>query len=277
MSFSRFALLLLAAGPAAVADGFMLGGGAESDSEDGLGIALVGSVGLAEETWLSFGAAKSSVELQSGRELEALYADIGIDHFFDPVGVNFSVAYWGDPDVLESNDWRASGYYRNDKVSFSLDYEFRDFDFTIPSTATFPGRRVTFDADGFGLTARVQTSENTSIRFRGIKDEYSLPFRPIDNINAARLLSVTRLSLINSLGDHRAGFSFSIDQGLRNWTLDISTWEGIFTGSRTLSYTVRYLVPAADKSDIEFGLGYDDSEAYGDVTFFSVYLFFYGS
>lgn len=276
MSFFRLALLL-AATPAFAIEGFMLGGGAESDSEDGLGIALVGSVGLAEETWLSFGGAKSSVELASGRELEALYADIGIDHFFDPVGVSFSVAYWGDSDVLESNDWRASGYYRNDKVSFSLDYEFRDFDLTIPSTDFFPGRRVTFDADGFGMTARLQTSENTSIGIRGIKYEYSLPFRPIENISAARLVSVTRLSLINSLVDHRAGLSFSIDQGLRNWTFDISTWEGIFTGSRTLSYTARYLMPISDESDIEFGLGYDDSETYGDVTFFSVYLFFYGS
>jgi hypothetical protein len=270
-------LLLLAAGPAIAADGFMLGGGAESDSEDGLGVALVGSVALAEETWLSFGAAKSSVELQSGRELEALYVDVGIDHFFDPVGVSFSVAYWGDSDVLDSTDWRASGYYRNNKVSFSLDYEFRDFDLTIPRTDFFPGRRVMFDADGVGLSARLQTSENTSIRVRGIKYDYSLPFRPIDNINVERLLSVTRLSLINSLVDHRAGLSFSVDQGLRNWNFDISTWESIFSGSRTVSYTVRYLMPASNKSDIEFGLGYDESESYGDVTFASVYLFFYGS
>jgi hypothetical protein len=277
MCFSRIALLLFAAGPAAAANGFMLGGGAESDSADGLGVAVVGSVGLAEETWLSFGGAKSSVDLESGRELEALYADIGIDHFFDPVGVNFSMAYWGDSDVLESNDLRASGYYRNEKVSLSLDYEFRDFDLTIPRTDFFPGRRVTFDADGFGLSARLQTSENTNIRLRGIKYDYSLPFRPIDNINAARLLSVSRLSLINSLVDHRAGLSFSVDHGLRNWTFDISTWEGIFTGSRTMSYTVRYLMPASDKSDIELGVGYDDSELYGDVTFFSVYLFFYGN
>ena len=28
--------------------------------------------------------------------------------------------------------------------------------------------------------------------------------------------------------------------------------------------------------DIEFGLGYDDSENYGEVTVFSVFLYFYG-
>lgn len=276
MSCCRTLLLLFAAGPALAADGFMLGGGAEGDGESGLAMAAVGSVGLARETWLSVGAAKSSVELESGRELEAIYADVGIDHYFDPFGVNIGAAYWGDSDVLDSNDWRASGYYRNERVTVSLDYEYRDFDFTIPRTDFFPGRRVTFDADGIGLSVRIKTSDHTSLRLRGTKYDYSAPFRPIDNVNAARLLSVSRLSLINSLVDHRAGISLGIDRGLSSWTMDISTWESIFSGSRTKSYTVRYLVPLSDAGDIELGLGYDDSELYGDVTFFSVYLFFYG-
>jgi hypothetical protein len=268
-------MFLLACSPALAAEGFMFGGGAEGDSENGHGVAIVGSIGLAEETWLSMGAAQSSVELESGRELEASYADVSIDHFFDPIGINFGFAYWGDADVLASNDWRTSGYYRNEIVSVSLDYEYRDFDLTIPSTDFFPGRRITFDADGFGLSIRLKTSDNTSIRVRGTKYDYRAPLRPVDNVNAARLLSVTRLSLINSLVDHRAGIALSIDQGPRNWILDISTWESIFTGSRTKSYTVRYLMPMSDSADIELGLGYDDSELYGDVTFFSLYLFFY--
>ena len=32
----------------------------------------------------------------------------------------------------------------------------------------------------------------------------------------------------------------------------------------------------SDNSDIEFGLGVDDSELYGTVTFLSVYMYFYG-
>jgi hypothetical protein len=35
-------------------------------------------------------------------------------------------------------------------------------------------------------------------------------------------------------------------------------------------------MPMTDRTDIELGVGYDDSELYGDVTFLSVYLFFYG-
>ncbi len=35
-------------------------------------------------------------------------------------------------------------------------------------------------------------------------------------------------------------------------------------------------MPMTDKTDIEFSLGYDRSELYGDVTFFSLFLYFYG-
>lgn len=277
MRLSRSFLLLLFAGvSASAADGYMIGGGAESDSEGGLSATLLGGVGLSERTWLSAGIAKSSVDLVSGRKLETLYADVELDHFFDPIGIRVGAAYWGDSDVLESNDWRASMYYRNDTATLSLEYEFRDFDFVIPSPDFLVSRRIMFDADGFGASARINTSENTSLRLRGIKYDYSIPFRPVENVDAASLISVTRLSLVNTLIDHRASVSLSINQGLKNWDIELSTWENILDKSRTRSLTVRYLMPMTDNTDIELGIGYDDSELYGDVTFFSLYLFFYG-
>ena len=277
MRLSRSFLLLLFAGvSASAADGYMIGGGAESDSEGGLSATLLGGVGLSEDTWLSAGLAKSSVDLVSGRKLETLYADVEFDHFFDPIGIRVGAAYWGDSDVLESNDWRASMYYRNDTATLSLEYEFRDFDFVIPSTDFLAPRRIMFDADGFGASARINTSANTSLWLSGIKYDYSIPFRRVENVDAASLISVTRLSLINTLVDHRASVSLSIDQGLKNWDIELSTWENIVDKSRTRSLTVSYLMPMTDKTDIELGIGYDDSELYGDVTFFSLYLFFYG-
>lgn len=278
MCLSRFLpLVVLAAGPALAAEGFMLGAGAESDSDGGLGVSAIGGAGLTDRTWLSGAYAQSSVELASGRELETKYGDIELDHHFDPVGVRVGAAYWGDSDVLESNDWRAAGYYRNDRVTVALEYEYRDFDFIIPNTDFSTSRRVQFDADGFGLSLRFRTSDNTSLRLRGTTYDYSVPFRPVENADAARLISVTRLSLVNSLVDHRAGISFSIDHGLQNWDIDLSTWENVLDGSRTRSLTVRYLFPTTERTDLELGVGYDDSELYGGVTFFSLYLFFYGS
>ena len=254
----------------------MLGGGAEGDSDGGRSIGALGGIGFTEDTWLSATLAKSSVDLLDGRELETEYADIELDHFFDPIGIRLGAAYWGDSDVLTSNDWRASGYFRNEIVTVSLDYEYRDFELIIPPTSFSPGRRLLFDADGFGLSARFETSDRTSLRLRGIKYDYSVPFRLADRDGAERLLSVSRLSLINSLVDYRAGMTLSIEAGDSAWDIDVATWEGAINRSRTNSLTVRFLTPLSRRTDVEFGLGYDDSELYGDVTFFSLYLFFYG-
>lgn len=278
MSLSRLAVfLLLASNALAAGDGFMIGGGVESDNEDGLSAALIGGFGLAENTWLSAAVAKSSVELTSGRDLETLYADIELDHFFDPIGVRIGAAYWGDSDILESNDWRASLYWRNESVTLAAEYEFRDFDFIIPSTDMLSSRKIKFDADGIGASLKFQMSENTSLRLKGMSYDYSVPFRPVENVDAASLFSVSRLSLINTLVDYRASISLGIDQGLKRWEIDVASWEDVIAGSRTDSITLRFLMPMTDKTDIEFGLGYDDSELYGDVTFFSLYLYFYGS
>jgi len=254
----------------------MLGGGIETDTEKGSSAALISGLGVGENTWLSAGIAKSSLELSTGQDLESWYADVELDHNFDPVGVRIGAAYWGDSDVLESDDLRASLYYKNHKVTLSADYEYRDFNFIVPSIDLSTSREFMFDADGIGVTARFQTGENSSLRFKGIKYDYSVPFRPLENIDAARLLSVSRLSLINSLVDNRMSISLGIDRGQKRWEFDFSSWEGAINRSRTNSLTFRFLRPMTDKTDIEFGIGYDDSELYGDVMFLSLYLYFYG-
>jgi len=255
----------------------MIGGGIESDNEDGLSASVIGGVGLAENTWLSAGVAKSSVELSRFRELETLYADIELDHFFDPIGIRIGASYWGDSDILESNDWRASIYWRVDKVMLAAEYEFRDFDFIIPSTDFLTSREIRFDADGLGASARFQLGKNMSLHLKAMQYDYSMPFRPVENRDAANLVTVSRLSLINTLVDDRASISLGIDQGDKRWEIDFTTWEGVIDRSRTNSATLRYLVPMTDKTDVEFGLGYDDSELYGDVVFFSLYLYLYGT
>jgi len=274
-SFRPLVLLLLAGNALAAGSGFMIGGGIESDNEDGFSASVIGGVGLAENTWLSAGVAKSSVELSRYRELETLYADIELDHYFDPIGIRIGASYWGDSDILESNDWRASIYWRVDKVTLAAEYEFRDFDFIIPSTDFLTSRDIKFDADGFGASARFQLGKNMSLRLKAMQYDYSIPFRPVENRDAANLVTVSRLSLINTLVDDRASISLGIDQGDKRWEIDFSTWEGVIDRSRTNSATLRYLVPMTDKTDVEFGLGYDDSEFYGDVVFFSLYLYFY--
>jgi hypothetical protein len=255
---------------------YVIAGGLEGDSADGLAIALFGDLAVGDETWLSAGGARSSVELPIRDELETWYADIGLDHFFDPAGVRVGLAYWGDNSVLDSTDARASLYFRGGRGSLSFDYEFRSFELELPDVNFFRRRQVSFDANGFGLGARLDLSENVDVRLRGMNYDYSVNLRLDPNRDIVNLISVTRLSLINTLVDYRVSASLGFDFGLRRVEFEAAQWEGAVAGSRTNSYSVRFLTPIGQRNDIEFGLGYDDSENYGEVTVFSVFLYFYG-
>ena len=255
---------------------YVIAGGLEGDSADGLAAALFGDLAVGEETWLSAGAARSSVELPIRDELETWYADVGLDHFFDPAGLRLGLAYWGDNSVLDSADARVSVYFRGNRGSLSFDYEFRDFELELPDFDFFRRRQVNFDANGYGLGARLDLSENVDVRFKGMSYDYSVNLHLDPNRDIVNLISVTRLSLLNTLVDYRVSGSLGIDFGLRRLEFELAQWKGAVEGSTTDSYSVRFLMPIGKRNDIEFGLGYDDSENYGDVTVFSIFLYFYG-
>ena len=276
MSCFRFVVLLLLSANGWAAGEYVVAGGLQADSADGLAVALLGDLAVGEETWLSAGLARSSVELPIRDELEPWYDDEGLDHFFDPAGVRFGLAYWGDDSVLDSTDARASLYFRGASGSLSFDYEFRDLELELPETGFTRRRQVNFDANGYGFGARLDLSEDVDVRFRGMSYDYSVDLRLDPNRDIVNLFSVTRLSLLNSLVDYRASASLGIDFGLKRLEFELAQWEGAVAGSRTNSYSVRFLAPIGKRNDIEFGLGYDDSENYGEVTVFSVYLYFYG-
>lgn len=276
MSWSRCFALLLLSGNAWAAGEYVIAGGVQGDSADGIAAALLGDLAVGEATWLSAGVARSSVELPIRGELETSYADIGVDHFFDPAGVRLGLAYWGDSSVLDSTDARASLYFRAARGSVSFDYEFRDLELQIPETNFFRGRRVNFDANGFGLGARLDLSDSVDVRFKGMSYDYGINLRLDPNRDIVNLISVTRLSLLNTLVDYRVSVILGMDFGLKRLEFEAAQWEGAVEGSRTNSYSVRFLAPIGNRSDIEFGLGYDDSENYGEVTVFSVFLYFYG-
>lgn len=276
MSLPRSAVLLLLAGNALAAEGFIVGAGIEGDSADGLAGTLVADVALSDRTWLFGSVGGNSVELPRSQSIDTVYGDLGIDHWFDPLGVRVGAAYWGDSDVLESNDWRASLYWRSGGATLAGDYEFRDIRFEIPSTDFFPGRTVNFDANGVGLSARFDLNDTVDFSLSGMVYEYSIDLSLADNRGILELLSFSRLSLINSLVDHRAFAGLGIDAGNQRWQFEIGTWQGAVDQGTSRSATVRFLTPLGKASDIEFGLGLDDSDLYGSVTFFSVFLYFYG-
>lgn len=278
MCWYRAILLTLVAGNAwSAGNGYMIGAGIEADANDGTAVSVFGDFGVSGNTWISAAMARSSSELLNGDELNTVYADIGIDNFFTPLGIRAGVFYWGDPDVLDALDWRGSLYLRGMKGMLAGEFDFRNIDFTIPRTDTFPGRTISFNARGVGLNARLDLSDAVSLHLSGMDYDYSINLRlDPSRVNLIRLLTATRLSLINSLVDYRASVGLGIDVGSRHLQFDFASWRGAVDGGRTTSATIRFLMPMGGSSDIEFGLGYDDSELYGDTTFFSVFLYFYG-
>ncbi|MGB5336810.1 MAG: hypothetical protein WBN07_14410 [Woeseiaceae bacterium] len=269
-------ILSLLGGHALASEGYVLGGGVETDTQDGLAVSLIGEVGLTEQTWLSAALARNTAESAFGQNLDTWFADLGIDHWWKPVGVRAGVAYWGDNDTLDSTDLRASLYWRGDKGSISADFERRDFSVLFPGTDLLPAREGDFTADGFGIAARIDVSEAVSLGVSGIDYDYDVNLRLDSNRPLLQLLSFSRLSLINSLVDYRATATLGVNMDESSWQFDVATWKGEVDGNRSTSATVRLLTPVGDRTDLELALGVDDSELYGNVTFFSVYLFFYG-
>jgi hypothetical protein len=268
--------LLLLSGQCWAAGEYVVAGGMQGDSADGIAFVLLGDLAVGEETWLSAGVARASVDLNVRDELQTWYGDLAIDNFFDPAGMRLGVAYWGDNSLLDSTDLRASLYFRGSRGYLSFDYEFRDFELDLPAFDFLRRRQVNFDANGFGLGARLDLTDDVDLRVRGMSYDYSVNLRFDPDRELVNLISVTRLSLLNTLVDYRASLGLGIDFGLKRVEFEVAQWEGAVAGSRTNSYSLRFLTPISARNDIEFELGYDDSENYGEVTVFSVLLYFYG-
>ena len=276
MSWSRALVLLFVCTPAFAGEGFVIGLGVESDNADGLAGVVIGEFGLTKETWLSTAVGRNTVDRPDSTGIDSWYGHIGVDHWFKPVGVRAGVSYWGDRDSLDSTDFNGSLYWRNDRFSIAADYEFRDFEVDLPAIGMIAARNVGFDADGIGVTTRLDVTDNVDIGLSGMDYDYSVNLRIDDNRPLLDFLVFSRLSLINSLVDYRAYATLGVDMGERRLELNVGRWKGEVDGGTTTSATARFLTPLGAASDVEFALGYDDSDLYGGVTFFSVFLYFYG-
>ncbi len=279
MSFTKrlicSALLCIACNGSTYAAGYILGIGAAGDSEDGRAYSAFGDFGVADNTWLSATLGSTETKAMVGR-FSTIFYDLGIDQYFNPLGIRLSGAYWGDSNILDSDDVRASLYYRNDAVYFSADYERRNFDFVFESALLQDRRKAEFQADGWGLTSRVQFGDRITLRLSGMNYNYSRNIRIQPEIDVLRFLSASRLSLINSLIDYRANVGLEFRFGLRSIDVSAGTWKTSVDQSKIDSYTIGFLTPMTDRTDIEFRLSFDDSENFGNTTSLTVFLYYFG-
>ncbi|MDX1403263.1 MAG: hypothetical protein R3192_01935 [Woeseiaceae bacterium] len=273
--FLVLAVLCLVVVQAATAANYVLGIGAAVDTEDAIAITAFGDLELREDTWLSASVGSTETEaLVSG--FETRFYDFGIDHFLDPIGLRLSGAYWGDSDILDSSDVRASVYFRDEIASFSVDYERRNFDFVFTNPFTDERRQATFHAEGWGMTNRVQLHDSFSVRLSGMQYEYSRRINLEPNIDVLRFLSASRLSLMNSLIDYRISAGMEYRFGLRAIDLSLGTWKTAVDQGKVDSISLGFLTPLSDRTDVEMRLSFDDSENFGRTTAFTVYLYYFG-
>lgn len=282
MSWCRRLAFLVSAchllAPVALADkgNYVLGGGAEFDSAQNRAFSVLGDFATGQKTWLTVSIARNLVELGRGLETRTWYADVGMDHYFEPVGIRFGAAYWGDNDILDSIDARFSLYARGDNGTVSVDFDYRNFEFDLPPIDILPRTKIPFHAAGIGVSGRLHVSDRVSLHAGGVRYDYDVDFDNPDTVRIAQQLSISRLSLLSSLIDWNVSAGVGVDFGLKRWQLEASRWRSSLDNGETTSVTLRFLAPVTDRSDIELGLGYDNSELYGDVTFASVFFYFYG-
>ncbi len=255
---------------------FVIGGGIEADSEDGVALTMLGDISIADDTWLSAAVARSTVDIPRGDDSDTWYADVGVDHYFDPAGIRLGVAYWGDSETLDSTDARMSFYSRGDRSYLSVQGEYRNFDLVVPAFGPFQGGERSFSANGLGLSGRLDLTDDVSVRASGMSYEYDgIQFDVPETNRVVDLLSVSRLSLLSSLVDWRASVGVDVDFGLSRLSFDVSRWAGAIADDN-YGATVSYLVPVSQRTDVEISLGYDDSELFGEVTILSFFVYFYG-
>jgi hypothetical protein len=254
---------------------YIAGIGAQADTADGRAISLFGDFGVSDSAWLSAAAGHTQTDGVLG--FDALYADIGLDYSFEPIGIRIGGAYWGDSELLDSVDYRGSLYFRNDRLSLSGDYERREFDFTYQPLFGDGERTVDFYADGVGLTSWLRTSKNTSLYLGGMDYEYSIDIRLQENIDSVRALTVSRLSIINSLIDYRLNAGLNIRLGTRTLDVNVSNWRTELDQGQVTSYGVGLTTPLDDFSDLEVRIAYDESENFGSTWVFSLFFYTFGS
>ncbi len=276
----RLAPILLAtllATTAQADEGYTLGLDLQADDADGFAGTVFAVLLISENTSISGGLGKSTTDVSQTFDADSIYADLGIDHSFGLFGVRLTAAYWGDSDILDSKDLRGALYLSGDRGSVALEYEDRSLEFELPPSDFLTRTSFPFDAEGWGLSARLDATDDVSLYASGMDYDYSVAFLQQSSDRIRPLLVVSRLSVLSSLADWRASVGVTVDVGENQLGLDVSKWKGAVTGSSNESITASFLTPISHRVDLEFSLGADRSELFGDATVMGLRFYYYGN
>lgn len=258
-----------------MAGSFIVGAGLEADTEEAAAVSVFGDFALGESSWVNGGVSRS--DTGDGAEgLGAWAAQVGIEHRFGLLGLRAGAGYWGDSDLLDSNDVDASIFFDGDVGSLSFDYERREFDFVARAPFRPISRTVEFGATGLGVSARIDATDRSSLYAGGMRYDYSRDPRNEPRIDVLRFLLLTRLSMMNSLIEQRWHAGIEWQFGDRSLDLRYGNWRTAISGSRVQSLGVGWVTPAGSASDLELRVALDDSAEFGTAGVLSVFVYFFG-
>lgn len=270
------AAFAVCAGDARAGTGYVLGLNGEADNAGGRSVGAFIDYGATENTWLSGVIARTDTSGVLGG-LQTMYLDAAVEHAFGVFGVRAGAAYWGDRNILDSTDLRGSMFFRGKKASVSFDYELREFDFVYISPFDDRVRTVEFAANGIGAAGSLRLTENSRVFVSGMRYDYSRDIRLQPEIDSLRLLSSSRLSLMNSLIDYRVSGGVEFRFGERSLDLTISNWQTAVDGGKVRSISFGFLTPSGPASDLELRLAFDESENFGNTFAFAVSFYYFGT
>src|SRR5262249_49253311 len=151
-------------------------------------------------TWLNLTLSRSTSSTNRA-DVQADSVVLGVDHRFASVGIAFDAEHWGEPGVLETQDYRGTVYVDRERFRVALTYEDRSID--IPFTVTGPlgrqfTRTVTVPAHGVAIDARVTPAALWTIYFNAGEYDFERDLSVLPRIGRFNLLSTSTLTLANS-------------------------------------------------------------------------------
>ena len=105
---------------------------------------------------------------------------------------------------------------------------------------------------------------------------YSRDIRLQESIDNLRILSTSRLSLMNSLIDFRVSGGIDYRFGSKTVDFTISTWQTALDGGRVNSIAIGFTAPSGVATDLEIRLAFDESESFGSTIALAVSFYFFG-
>lgn len=228
------------------------------DSASGSSMLATVNLGLSDRTWLSFGAGRS----RSGADRADVAVrtfNAGLDHRFGVVGVIVHAGLWGDPDALESTEYRGGPYLQFERLRIGYEREHRDlqlrFTFAGP-TGDSIARDLRMSATADALRARVQLADRWQMLLTTRRFDYSRDLAVLPRIAQLNLLSTSPLTLAYGFIESERSVAFEWQQGLRLFSFGASRDRSAVDGSRLQTAFAALLFPIALRVDMEVTVGH---------------------